>query len=106
MNGFEYDDVIAEITPYVSQFDSFRVGEPLLTGIEDYEAVTEALLADNEFVGEADTAVVYMGHGTEHFANATYSQLEAVMHSAGYENAFVGTVEGYPGVDRVLCVRG
>ncbi len=103
MNGFEYDDVIAEIAQYAPQFDSFRIGQPLLTKLEDYEAVTEALLADSEFVGEDDTAVVYMGHGTEHFANATYSELEAVMHNAGYENAFVGTVEGYPGVDEVIA---
>ena len=39
--------------------------EPLLTEEDDYEAVIEALLADDENAGSADTALVYMGHGTE-----------------------------------------
>ena len=103
MNGFEYDDVVAEVTPYAGQFDFFAIGKPLLTGIEDYEYVTDALLADSEYIAEDGTAVVFMGHGTEHVANASYSELEAMMHARGYENAFVGTVEGYPGIDEVLA---
>lgn len=101
MNGAEYDDMIAEITPYADKFEVMAVGTPLLTSYEDYEAVIAALLADNENAGSADTALVYMGHGTHHFANATYSQLEAMMHAEGYENAFVGTVEGFPTLEVV-----
>lgn len=103
MNGAEYDDVIAEITPYIDQFDGFAVGAPLLTSFEDYEAVTEALLADNEYAGSEDTAIVYMGHGTHHFANATYSQMQLVLQSEGYENVFIGTVEGFPTLENVLA---
>ena len=101
MNGAEYDDVMAEIAPYTDKFEVMAVGKALLTSHEDYEAVIEALLADNENAGSADTALVYMGHGTHHFANATYSQLEAMMHAEGYENAFVGTVEGFPTLEVV-----
>jgi len=101
MNGAEYDDVMAEIAPYADKFEVMAVGAPLLTTHEDYEAVIDALLADNENAGSADTALVYMGHGTHHFANATYSQLEAMMHVEGYENAFVGTVEGFPTLEVV-----
>lgn len=101
MNGAEYHDVMAEIAPYADQFEVMAIGAPLLTTYEDYEAVIEALLADNENAGSADTALVYMGHGTHHFANATYSQLEAMMHAEGYENAFVGTVEGFPTLEVV-----
>jgi sirohydrochlorin cobaltochelatase len=43
-----------------------------------------------------------MGHGTEHYANATYSELEHMMHDEGYENAFVGTVEGFPTIDNAI----
>ena len=101
MNGAEYDDVMAEIAPYADKFDAFAVGAPLLTSHEDYEAVIEALLADNEHAGSDEVALVYMGHGTHHFANATYSQLEMMMHAEGYENAFVGTVEGFPTLEVV-----
>lgn len=103
MNGFEYDDLVAETSVYADQFDAFAIGKPLLTEAEDYEAVTAALLADNEHIGEADTAIVYMGHGTEHYANATYCQLEYVMHAEGYDSVFVGTVEGIPTVDQVIA---
>ena len=103
MNGYEYDDMVAEVTAYADQFDFLAIGEPLLTSEADYEAVVEALLAESEFAGEAGTAVVYMGHGTEHAANATYSELEAMMHAQGYSNAFVGTVEGYPTLDGVIA---
>jgi len=103
MNGAEYDDVMAEIAPYADKFEGFAVGAPLLTSVEDYEAVTEALLAENENAGSADTAIVYMGHGTHHFANATYSQAQLVMQAAGYENVFVGTVEGFPALENVMA---
>lgn len=102
MNGAEYDDMLAEIAPYAGQFEIMAVGDPLLTHMEDYEAVIDALLAENENAGSADTALVYMGHGTHHFANASYSQVEAMMHAAGYENAFVGTVEGFPTLETVM----
>lgn len=101
MNGAEYDDVMEEIAPYADKFEVMAVGDALLTSYEDYEAVIEALLANNENAGSADTALVYMGHGTHHFANAAYSQLEAMMHAEGYENAFVGTVEGFPTLEVV-----
>ncbi|HXK78278.1 MAG TPA: sirohydrochlorin cobaltochelatase [Oscillospiraceae bacterium] len=103
MNGFEYDDVVAEVTPYADQFDFFAVGDPLLTSEEDYEYVIDAVMSTIPEAGSTDTAVVFMGHGTEHYANATYSELEHMMHDEGYENVFVGTVEGYPTIDNVIA---
>ena len=102
MHGYEYDDVIAEIEPYADQFERFAVCEPLLSSHEDFEAVIDALLADNEYAGDEEVALVYMGHGTEHFANAAYSQLEGMMHAEGYENTFVGTVEGFPTLESTM----
>lgn len=103
MNGAEYDDVMDEIAPYADQFEGFAVGAPLLTEMEDYEKVVDALMADNENAGSADTALVYMGHGTHHFANATYSQMQLVLQADGYENVFIGTVEGFPTLENVLA---
>lgn len=102
MNGAEYDDVMAEIEPYADQFEGFAVGVALLSAYEDYEAVIDALLANNENAGSEEVALVYMGHGTHHFANAVYSQMEMMMHAEGYENAFVGTVEGFPDLENVM----
>lgn len=101
INGAEYDDVLAELAPFADQFDTLAIGAPLLTTAEDYELVIDALLAANDKAGDPETALVFMGHGTHHFANASYSQLEGMMHAAGYENAFVGTVEGFPTLEVV-----
>ena len=45
---------------------------------------------------EAGVAYVLMGHGTAHVAKVTYSQMAAQMDKLGYENVFIGTVEGEP----------
>ena len=45
---------------------------------------------------DAGTAFVFMGHGTAHVAKVTYSQMSTQMQTLGYENVFIGTVEGEP----------
>ena len=35
-------------------------------------------------------------HGTAHVAKVSYSQMSAQMQNLGYENVFIGTVEGEP----------
>ena len=42
------------------------------------------------------TAFVLLGHGTSHTAKVSYSQMQAQMQNLGYENVFIGTVEGEP----------
>ncbi len=103
MNGAEYDDMLEEVSAYIGKFDTIRVGTPLLTENEDFNSVISALFANIPEVSEKDTAIVFMGHGTHHFANATYSQLELMIHGAGYENVFVGTVEGFPSLEEVMA---
>ena len=103
MNGFEYDDVVKEVSPYADKFDTFAIGKPLLTSHEDYEQVIDAFMKDEAEAGSSETALVYMGHGTEHFANATYSQMQLMLEFAGYENVFLGTVEGFPTLDNVMA---
>lgn len=49
-----------------------------------------------------DAAVLYMGHGTGHYANAAYTQLEYLLHDLGRRDIVIGTVEGYPGFDEAL----
>ena len=45
---------------------------------------------------ENDVSFVFMGHGTSHTAKVSYSQMQTQMGVLGYENVFVGTVEGEP----------
>ena len=45
---------------------------------------------------EDGTAFVFMGHGTSHTAKVSYSQMQTQMDELGYDNVFIGTVEGEP----------
>lgn len=100
MHGYEYDDIVNAASAFAGEFESFAIGVPLLSSPEDYKQAAQSL----GFLVpvEQGTALVWMGHGTEHPANATYSALEYAFHDAGYKNVFVGTVEGYPDLQAVM----
>ena len=55
---------------------------------------------------EAGGAVVFMGHGTEHFANAAYPALQTALRLEGREDVYIGTVEGWPGLADILRQLG
>ena len=101
MNGEEYDEMKELTAPYEDKFVNIKYGKPLLTSSDDYVELINAIVAETPQIKEEKTAVVLMGHGTEHFANATYSALDYRFKALGYNNVFVGTVEGYPDLDKV-----
>ncbi|MDO5118223.1 MAG: sirohydrochlorin cobaltochelatase, partial [Eggerthellaceae bacterium] len=101
MHGAEYDELVAALAPYKSKMNII-VSEPLLGQVG---ADSSAINADKEAVARAvvlaanvpdDTALVLMGHGTAHAASITYEQMQAQMTELGYNNVFIGTVEGEP----------
>ena len=113
MHGAEYDELVAVVEEYADQFESVEVAEPLLGEVgadatainEDKARAAEAMVAEAVSVSDYDsldamkedgTALVFMGHGTSHVANVTYDQMQTQMNELGYENVFVGTVEGNP----------
>ncbi len=77
------------------------IGKPLLTDPADYIALVHEI-ADETPEMKSEDAVVFMGHGSEHFANAAYAAFDYVLKDRGYPNAFAGTVEGYPELSDVL----
>ena len=113
MHGAEYDEMCEAIDAYRDKFESVSIAEPMLGEVgsdatvinADKEAVAKAItasaVADAGFESldaakEAGTAFVFMGHGTAHVAKVTYSQMSTQMQTLGYENVFIGTVEGEP----------
>ena len=99
--GEEYEKLLAQAAPFRAAIPRLSVGKPLLAGAEDYRTLAAALLADFPAERE-DAALVLMGHGTGHFANAAYAQLEYLLHDLGRRDILIGTVEGYPGLEEVL----
>lgn len=103
MTGFEYDDMVREVSAFAGKFDSLKISTPVLTEDADYDAMVEALVAQNSGYEAADTVLVFMGHGTEHEANATYAKLQEKLNAAGHENYIIGTVEATPSLDDVAA---
>lgn len=104
MEGFEYEDVMAEVMPYADKFESFKVGRSLLSAEEDYAAVADIIVAATEDYRADDTAIVFMGHGTEHEASATYGKLQGVLDDKGYKDYIIGTVEHGIEIDQVVAM--
>lgn len=103
MSGFEYDDLMAAVDEYKDKFDKVSVGAPLLTSDNDYTTLANALVADTAAFNADGTAIVFMGHGTEHEANAAYGKLQETFTANGNTNYFVGTVEGTPTLEDVVA---
>lgn len=95
MNGAEFDDVVAAVAEYEEYFDKIVVGDALLTSHDDYQIVIDSLKAQIGDLAE-DEAVIFMGHGSHHFADAAYSAMDLRLKNEGYDNVYMGTVEGYP----------
>ncbi len=69
MDGLEYHDVVDEVATYADAFDQVVVGEPLLTSEEDFVAVANAIVAATAQYDDGETAICFMGHGTEAESN-------------------------------------
>lgn len=113
MHGAEYDELVDAVNNYKDKFETVTVAEPLLGEVgsdaaavnDDKKNVAEAITAEAvktagydslDAAKEDGTAFVFMGHGTSHSAKVSYSQMAAQMSELGYENVFIGTVEGEP----------
>lgn len=102
MNGFEYDDLVAEVNAYKHKFESIAIGEPLLTSDGDVDSVIACITSRTASYVNDTTGIVFMGHGTHHVANAVYESMQQKLVAAGHSHYFVGTVEVTPDLDDVL----
>lgn len=103
MNGLEYTDLVNEVGEFSDAFEQVAVGEPLLTSDEDFQAVIQAITEDTAEYDDGETAICFMGHGTEAESNQVYAKLQELLTAAGHENYFVGTVEAEPALEDVLA---
>lgn len=105
--GEEYQDLEAVVDGFrlmsergtKAGFRKISLSQPLLAGEEDY--ATFAGILSEIYPASDKRAVVLMGHGSPHFANAAYSGLQLMLwrNSPHY---YMGTVEGMPTMDDIM----
>ncbi len=98
--GYEYDKLKAEAESFAGRFEKLTVGKPLLAGQQDLLQFAEKIAQAHP--QQDGKAVVYMGHGSGHFANAVYPALQTALQFAGRSDILIGTVEGWPRLEDIL----
>lgn len=100
INGVENDQMLEDIACYQDRFERIDIGSPLLTDTSDYMELAQIMAKEIKL--PPGTALVLMGHGTSHDANAVYPALDYVFKDMGYSDIFIASVEAYPELDRVI----
>ena len=100
INGIENENMLEDLLLYAKRFSSIRIGKPLLSDTEDYKQLVNCIVEENH-VGE-DEAILLMGHGTSHHANAVYPAVDYTFRAEGYSNIYMATVEGYPTIEDAM----
>ena len=103
MNGLEYTDLKNELAGYSDSFEKIALGEPLLTSDDDFQKVMNAIVDVTKEYDDGETAICFMGHGTEAESNQVYTKMQETLKAAGHDNYFVGTVEATPSLDDVIA---
>ena len=103
MHGLEYDELVKEVGNYSDAFDQVVFGEPLLNSDDDFARVEKAITEWTSSYDDGETAICFMGHGTEADSNEVYQKMQDLLTKDGYTNYFVGTVEAQPSLDDVLA---
>ena len=79
------------------------IGEPLLTSDDDFKAVIQAITDATKEYDDGETAICFMGHGTEADSNQVYAKMQDMLTEEGFEHYYVGTVEATPSLEDVVA---
>lgn len=102
MNGLEYEELTGQLAEYADSFEQVAVGEPLLTSDDDFNRVMKAIVEATAEYDDGETAICFMGHGTEAASNEVYGKMQDLLKANGYDDYYVGTVEAEPSLEEVL----
>ena len=103
MDGYEYMDLVNALKDYEDKFNQVIIGAPLLSSDADFDAVVKAITDKTSSYDDRQTAICFMGHGTEADFNGVYSKLQEKLKSAGFDNYYIGTVKAEPTLDDVMA---
>lgn len=101
--GHEYSSLACVVERYKDKFQSVSMGAPLLTDDNDYTMLVNALADETAEYSSADTAIVFIGHGTDSEANSAYLKLQEKFTAKGRRNYFVGTLNAVPTSEEVIA---
>ena len=104
IGGWEFHEVARNARAFAGMangFEQVAIGGPLLNGTEDIERVSNLLLKHVPKARKKHEAVVFMGHGTDHPANALYVAMMVALQEKD-PKVLLGTVEGKPDLEDVL----
>ena len=101
ISGHEYEKLLRQVNDFLNENQNFyiKIGKPLLYDELDYYKVVQGL---NLLDRKENEGIVFMGHGTDHEADASYEKLERTFREKGYENVYIGTVEGSITIENII----
>ncbi len=101
IEGHEYDKTLKDVDKFLEENKDFniKIGKPLLSDDKDYNDVITALNLAEECENHG---FVLMGHGSYHQADQSYEKLENMMRDRGYDEVFIGTVEGEKTIEDIV----
>lgn len=97
--GYEYEKIRRAYEAYEDQV-SLRLSTPLLFTNEDYQNAVNALVPHLPELTENE-ALLFMGHGTKHQANAAYFALQHHL-KAQSPHYYIANVEAIPTLDDTI----
>lgn len=105
MDGFEYRDIRAVVEAHKNRFEAMILAKPLLADEEDFGAVAGAIVDITSLYNDGETAICFMGHGTEAGANRVYPRLQEELRNREAVPCpyFIGTVEARPTLTDVMA---
>lgn len=100
--GDEFDKLCRIADQYRSRFQELRVGRPLISDEEDLLRTADIIWEKYGTDLKEREALLLMGHGTTHIAGMIYGALQTAFRIKDKEQVFIGTVEGWPGLEECI----
>ena len=97
--GYEFHKLCRDVSSSPIQCG---IGLPLLTMPDDYQQLSTLLQPIIDKQQNPDTAILIMGHGTDHPIWTAYSALQQHLRMCFDDSIFVGVVEKFPHCDQLI----
>lgn len=101
MDGYKYMELAKLLEDCKENFSRVTLGRPLLSSDADFRAVAKAITEKTAEYDDGETAICFVGHGTEAASNIVYRKMQEALWNAGYENYYIGTIKATPALSEI-----